>query len=75
MKAFTIIYLQENLNGIWIYLLSVTSVKLASSAVSLLSKGKTKFDLLVESIKSPDACGYKLLQIALKMDLPVICEL
>ncbi|KAL8555279.1 hypothetical protein ACS0TY_003187 [Phlomoides rotata] len=50
----------------------VTSVTLASGALSILSKGKPKFDLLVENIKSPDFCGYKLLQIALQMDMPVI---
>ncbi|KAL8542165.1 hypothetical protein ACS0TY_003141 [Phlomoides rotata] len=47
----------------------VTSVTLASDALSILSKGKPKFDLLVENIKSPDFCGYKLLQIALQIYL------
>ncbi|KAL8555277.1 hypothetical protein ACS0TY_003185 [Phlomoides rotata] len=50
----------------------VTSVRLASSAVSILSNGKKKVDLLVENINSPDFGGYKLLQIALQMDMPVI---
>ncbi|KAI3448811.1 hypothetical protein Pfo_005476 [Paulownia fortunei] len=50
----------------------VIAVKLASTALSILSKGKSRFDLLMENINSPDSCGFKLLQYAVKMDFPVI---
>ncbi|KAG8363696.1 hypothetical protein BUALT_Bualt19G0049300 [Buddleja alternifolia] len=50
----------------------VTTVKLASTALSLLSRGKSQFDFLMENINSPDSCGFKLLHDAAKMDLPVV---
>ncbi|KAL0456034.1 UNVERIFIED_CONTAM: Two-component response regulator ORR26 [Sesamum latifolium] len=50
----------------------VTAVKLASTAVSILSKGKAKFDLVMANIDSPDLYGLQLLQDATKMDLLVI---
>ncbi|XP_011091823.1 two-component response regulator ARR14-like isoform X2 [Sesamum indicum] len=50
----------------------VTIVKLASVALSILSRGNPRFDLLMENINSPDLCGFKLLQEAVNMDLPVV---
>ncbi|KAL2516425.1 two-component response regulator ARR2-like [Forsythia ovata] len=50
----------------------VTYVELASTALSLLSSGQSHFDLVMENINSPDMQGYKLLQHAVNVDIPVI---
>ncbi|CAI9757710.1 unnamed protein product [Fraxinus pennsylvanica] len=50
----------------------VTCVELASIALSLLSSRKTHFDIVLANINSPDLQGYKLLQQAVNMDIPVI---
>ncbi|KAK4406331.1 Two-component response regulator ORR26 [Sesamum angolense] len=52
----------------------VTTIKLASMALSVLARGNHRFDLLIENINSPDLCGFKLLQEAVDMDLPVVHE-
>ncbi|XP_073158886.1 two-component response regulator ORR26-like isoform X2 [Henckelia pumila] len=50
----------------------VTFVELASAAISILSSGKVKFDIVMANINSPDLNGFKLLQLAVNMGLPVI---
>ncbi|XP_022868111.1 two-component response regulator ARR2-like [Olea europaea var. sylvestris] len=50
----------------------VTYVELASTALSMLSSGKSNFNLVMANINSPDMHGYKLLQQAVNMDIPVI---
>ncbi|KAI3448812.1 hypothetical protein Pfo_005477 [Paulownia fortunei] len=50
----------------------VTTVKLASTALSILSKGKVQFDLVMANMNSPDSYGFQLLQDAIKMNLLVI---
>ncbi|KZV41863.1 hypothetical protein F511_36595 [Dorcoceras hygrometricum] len=50
----------------------VTFVELASAAISLISSGKVKFDIVMANVNSPDLHGFKLLQLAVSMDLPVI---
>ncbi|XP_073145088.1 two-component response regulator ORR26-like [Henckelia pumila] len=50
----------------------VTFVELASAAISMISSGKAKFDIVMANVNSPDLHGFKLLQLAVNMDLPVI---
>ncbi|XP_011072587.1 two-component response regulator ARR14-like [Sesamum indicum] len=50
----------------------VTLVELASSAITMLLNGKVKFDLVMANINSPDLHGFKLLQQAVNMDIPVV---
>lgn len=41
----------------------------------MLSNGKLKFDFVIANINSPDLQGFKLLQLAVSMDIPIICKL
>ncbi|KAL8537818.1 hypothetical protein ACS0TY_012809 [Phlomoides rotata] len=50
----------------------VTLVELASAAISMLMSGKTKFDVVIANINSPDLHGFKLLQQAVTMGLPTV---
>ncbi|KAL0415043.1 UNVERIFIED_CONTAM: Two-component response regulator ORR26 [Sesamum latifolium] len=50
----------------------VTLVELASAAITMLLNGKVKFDLVMANINSPDLHGFKLLQQAVNMDIPVV---
>ncbi|KAI3455623.1 hypothetical protein Pfo_012286 [Paulownia fortunei] len=50
----------------------VTLVELASAAITMLSSGKVKFDIVMANINSPDLHGFKLLQLAVNMDIPII---
>ncbi|KAL2461810.1 Two-component response regulator ARR2 [Abeliophyllum distichum] len=50
----------------------VIYVELASTALSMLSSGTSHFDLVMANVNSPDMQGYKLLQQAVNMDIPVI---
>ncbi|XP_075475767.1 two-component response regulator ARR14-like [Primulina tabacum] len=50
----------------------VTFVELASAAISMISSGKAKFDIVMANVNSPDLHGFKLLQLSVNMDLPVI---
>ncbi|KAL0463794.1 UNVERIFIED_CONTAM: Two-component response regulator ORR26 [Sesamum latifolium] len=50
----------------------VTFVELASAAISMLLSGKTRFDVVMANINSPDLHGFKLLQHAVSLGLPVL---
>ncbi|KAL8056040.1 hypothetical protein ABFS82_04G093200 [Erythranthe guttata] len=50
----------------------VTFVELASAAISMLLSGKAKFDVVMANVNSPDLHGFKLLQHAATMGLPVV---
>ncbi|XP_011079700.1 two-component response regulator ARR14-like [Sesamum indicum] len=50
----------------------VTFVELASAAISMLLSGKTRFDVVMANINSPDLHGFKLLQHAVSLGLPVV---
>ncbi|XP_075489810.1 two-component response regulator ORR26-like [Primulina tabacum] len=50
----------------------VTFMELASAAISILSSGKVKFDVVMANINSPDLYGFKLLQLAVNTGLPII---
>ncbi|CAI9757711.1 unnamed protein product [Fraxinus pennsylvanica] len=50
----------------------VSYVELASTALSMLSSGQSHFDLVMANINSPDLHGYKLLEQAVNMDIPII---
>ncbi|KAL6585194.1 hypothetical protein OROMI_004483 [Orobanche minor] len=50
----------------------VTLAELASGAIQTLSAGKVKFDIVMANVNSPDLHGFKLLQHATSMDIPVI---
>ncbi|KAL7126232.1 hypothetical protein ABFS83_14G172100 [Erythranthe nasuta] len=62
----------KTLNMLHYYSYEVTPVKLASSALSILSKDKVKFDLVMANLNSPDSCGLQLLQDVVKRDLVLI---
>ncbi|KAI3448809.1 hypothetical protein Pfo_005474 [Paulownia fortunei] len=47
-------------------------VKLASTGLSILSKGKAQFDIVMANMNSPDSYGFQLLQDAIKMNFLVI---
>ncbi|CAI9753728.1 unnamed protein product [Fraxinus pennsylvanica] len=53
-------------------LYKVTCVELASTASKMLSSEKSNFNLVMANINSPDMHGYKLLQQAVNMGIPVI---
>ncbi|KAH6790074.1 hypothetical protein C2S51_005080 [Perilla frutescens var. frutescens] len=50
----------------------VTHVELAADAMVMLSNGKVKFDFVIADINSPDLHGFKLLQLAVTMGIPII---
>ncbi|KAL0380568.1 UNVERIFIED_CONTAM: Two-component response regulator ORR26 [Sesamum angustifolium] len=50
----------------------VTFVELASAAISMLLSGKTRFDVVMANINSPDLHGFKLLQHAVSLGIPVV---
>ncbi|XP_057791353.1 two-component response regulator ORR26-like [Salvia miltiorrhiza] len=50
----------------------VTFVEHASAAISMLPSGKAKFDAVIANINSPDLHGFKLLQHAVYMCIPVV---
>ncbi|XP_073057122.1 two-component response regulator ORR26-like [Primulina eburnea] len=50
----------------------VTVAGLASGAISTLSSGKAKFDIVMADVNSPDLRAFELLYHAVNMDLPVI---
>lgn len=41
----------------------------------MLATGKAKFDVVMANIDSPDLHGFKLLQHAVYMCIPVVCKL
>ena len=51
----------------------VTRVPFAGAAMSMLQNGKSKIDLIIANITSPDV--FKLLQLAVSMEIPTICKL
>ncbi|KAL3618206.1 hypothetical protein CASFOL_038527 [Castilleja foliolosa] len=50
----------------------VTLVELASAALSMLTSGKSKFDVIIANLNSPDLHGFKLLQLSVSMGLPTV---
>ncbi|XP_075473462.1 two-component response regulator ORR26-like [Primulina tabacum] len=50
----------------------VTVAGLASGAISTLSSGKAKFDIVMADVNSPDLRAFELLYHAVNIDLPVI---
>ncbi|XP_047942957.1 two-component response regulator ARR1-like [Salvia hispanica] len=50
----------------------VTFVEHASAAIAMLATGKAKFDVVMANIDSPDLHGFKLLQHAVYMCIPVV---
>ncbi|KAL9157098.1 hypothetical protein ABFS82_09G123100 [Erythranthe guttata] len=50
----------------------VTHVEYASSAITMLTNGKVKYDIVMANVNSPDLHGFKLVQDAAKMNIPVI---
>lgn len=56
-------------------LISVTKVKLATSAVKIISSGKKHFDVVMADIQTPDTnIIQRLLEESLQKDMLVICE-
>ncbi|KAL3617903.1 hypothetical protein CASFOL_038224 [Castilleja foliolosa] len=50
----------------------ITTVRLASTGISILLKGEVQFDVVMTSMNSPDSCVFQLLEAALQMNLLVI---
>ncbi|XP_051135467.1 two-component response regulator ARR2-like [Andrographis paniculata] len=50
----------------------VTLVELASAGITMLRNGNIKFDIILANINSPDLHGFKLLEQAVDMSIPIV---
>lgn len=54
--------------------LLVTHVELAMGGMQMLANEKLKFDFILANINSPDVQAFKLLQLAVSMNTPIISK-
>lgn len=58
--------------SVWIY--AVTTVYMAHVAMSMLSKEKKKFDMMIINVHSPDSFCFKLLKQVVALDIVTLCK-